>query len=527
MALAEHPADQTTPAPAGAGRKIYAVLGVPPEIQAYAMAKYSRSSQSMLESIEELSQQRAEKFLNTFYFQYGHRSIADLAHLVLALENISILAAMAVVDEPVWDGQERSTRYQDFQKSGYFTPPSLAERPDLLALYHSTARAQFAAYGRLSGLLLEVLKEATPRPPGMDEASYTRALRARALDVARALLPLATHTSVGQVVSARVLERQIVRLRSSPYPEVRQIGEELRAACLAPAEAPLLRKAAREHRLPLEALGELATARAAPTLVKYAEPSAYLQRTSAALEQAARMTLADLGEPDRSRAVELADPASLEDELIATLLYRADRAGHSYRQIQAVVRELSAARKRELLDLSLAERGPHDELLREHRVGYGLTFDVLMDLGAFRDLHRHRRCVQVMQPLTSEHGPGPAERDFQDGLGQAADLPQAREARSEYEACLRAALGAIRELARERPLEAAYLLPLASRCRCLFKMDLAEAAYIVELRTGPAGHFSYRRVAWEMYLELARVYPDFATRVRTNDPHQSFDLLQR
>src|ERR1700687_1770888 len=91
-------------------RRIYSVVGVPPEIQAYALAKYSRSGQGMLDSIQELSAQRAEQFLDTFYFQYGHRSIADLAHLAFGLEQISILAAVAVVDEPVWDGQERSTR---------------------------------------------------------------------------------------------------------------------------------------------------------------------------------------------------------------------------------------------------------------------------------------------------------------------------------------------------------------------------------------------------------------------------------
>jgi len=42
-------------------------VGVPPEIQAYALAKYSRSNQGMLETIQELSQQRAEQFLNTLY----------------------------------------------------------------------------------------------------------------------------------------------------------------------------------------------------------------------------------------------------------------------------------------------------------------------------------------------------------------------------------------------------------------------------------------------------------------------------
>src|SRR6266480_2366102 len=67
-------------------RRVYSVVGVPPEVQAYALAKYSRSAQGMLESIQELSAQKAEQFLNTFYFQYGHRSIADLAHLVFGLE---------------------------------------------------------------------------------------------------------------------------------------------------------------------------------------------------------------------------------------------------------------------------------------------------------------------------------------------------------------------------------------------------------------------------------------------------------
>ena len=98
------------------------MYGVEPEIQAYAMAKYSRSALSMKESLREISQQKAEKFLNTFYFQYGHRSIADLAHIALAIERLSILAAIAVADEQRWDGQERSTRYQDFKKSGYYVP---------------------------------------------------------------------------------------------------------------------------------------------------------------------------------------------------------------------------------------------------------------------------------------------------------------------------------------------------------------------------------------------------------------------
>ncbi|HEY0265095.1 MAG TPA: alternative thymidylate synthase, partial [Granulicella sp.] len=73
---------------------VYAVFGAEPEVLAYAMAKYSRSSLSMKESLAEISSQRAEDFLNTFYFQYGHRSIADLAHVAFALEKLSLLAAV-------------------------------------------------------------------------------------------------------------------------------------------------------------------------------------------------------------------------------------------------------------------------------------------------------------------------------------------------------------------------------------------------------------------------------------------------
>src|SRR5271167_2357047 len=121
--------------------EVFAVYGVEPEIQAYAMAKYSRSALSMKESLKEITLQKAEKFLNTFYFQYGHRSIADLAHIALAVERLSILAAIVVVDEQRWDGQERSTRYQNFRESGYYTPGFAGV--SYQALYRETIESLF------------------------------------------------------------------------------------------------------------------------------------------------------------------------------------------------------------------------------------------------------------------------------------------------------------------------------------------------------------------------------------------------
>src|SRR5947199_2579552 len=147
---------------------VFAVHGVEPEVQAYAMAKYSRSALSMKESLKEISEQKAEQFLNTFYFQYGHRSIADLAHLAFAIEKLSILAAIVLVDEQRWDGQERSTRYQNFKKSGYYIP-DFGPDDSLRRRYTETIDFLFAEYEVLTQEMLRYYTGEVPRPADMPE----------------------------------------------------------------------------------------------------------------------------------------------------------------------------------------------------------------------------------------------------------------------------------------------------------------------------------------------------------------------
>src|SRR2546422_2527712 len=210
-------------APDAPAVEVYAVYGVEPEIQAYAMARYSRSALSMKEALKEINQQKAEKFLNTFYFQYGHRSIADLAHIALAIERLSILAAIVVADEQRWDGQERSTRYQDFRKSGYYTP-DFGVDDEASELYRRTIDSLFSEYESLSEKMFRYLAEITPKPADMKQEAYERTLKARAFDISRYLLPLATNTSLGEIVNARTLETQISHLLSHPHREVRDLG---------------------------------------------------------------------------------------------------------------------------------------------------------------------------------------------------------------------------------------------------------------------------------------------------------------
>ncbi|MGA2569587.1 MAG: FAD-dependent thymidylate synthase [Terracidiphilus sp.] len=522
--------------------EVFAVHGADPEILAFAMAKYSRSALSMRESLAEISSQRAEQFLNTFYFQYGHRSIADLAHVAFAIERLSLLAAIAVVDETRWDGQERSTRYQNFRESGWYFPDFSAD-PAARNLYAQTIDKLFAAYQRTGEAVADLLRRRVPRPDDIKPETYERTLRARAFDVARYLLPLATNTSLGQIVSARTLETQVSRLLSHPAAEVRLIGEKLREAATGPAWN-LNARAAQAFVQKLDALKapgarELAAeaarlftrdVRTAPTLVKYAQPSRYLVQTQADLAQAAAEVLKD-NPPAAAPLVDLVERTeTLEVEIAATLLYSVSH--HPYRQIRDVLAGLPAARSAEIAELGLRHRGPHDEALRPFRAGAALRFDILMDIGGFRDLHRHRRCTQIVQRFTARHGyETPGSGDLPASPEGHPDILAEAGVLSDFCAAIKSAhLAAGVVAASDAPeavQSAAYLLPLATRIRALFKMDFAEAQYISELRSAPAGHFSYRRVAWEMFLKLQRQYPSLARHIRVTDFTQPIDIFKR
>jgi thymidylate synthase ThyX len=513
---------------------VFAVHGADPEVLAFAMAKYSRSALSMRESLNEISAQRAEQFLNTFYFQYGHRSIADLAHIAFAVERLSLLAAIVLVDEQRWDGQERSTRYQNFLKSGWYLPDFGVDTGSA-QLYRGTVENLFAAYQGTTTAVLDLLRRRIACPESLKPEAYERTLKARAFDVARYLLPLATNTSLGQIVSARTLETQVSRLLSHPVAEVRDLGIKLREAATGPAwnvnaqasAAFAERVAAADPVLAAEAAQFLSReVRTAPTLVKYAQPNDYEIQTRAELAQAAAEFLAGLPVAE-SPLVDLVERTeTLEVELAATLLYSASH--HPYRQIRDLVAGLPGARVLEFIELGLRHRGKHDEVLRAFHAGAALRFDILMDIGGFRDMHRHRRSTQIIQNFTAQHGyESPGAGDLGGGIDILAEAGAAAGYQSAIEGAHRASAQIAAGPAPEAAQSALYLLPLATRIRSLFKMDFAEAQYISELRSAPAGHFSYRRVAWEMFLALQRQHPSLAKHIRVTDFTKPIDLLQR
>ena len=481
------------------GRRIVAIAPMPPEKSAYALARYSRSPDSIEQSIRWVHGHSSEKFWEQFYFDYGHASIADLGHVIVCFEEISELAAIRLEDEPLWDGQAKSSRYQNFASDRWFVPGQI-RGSETEAVYEGILRSLSEIYRLLHDPLIAHLSERDPRPESMKAADYQRTIAARAFDVTRYLLPLAAKTNVGQVVSIRTLEKQITRLLSSQLPELRAIGEDLKEACQRP---------------PVNLWNELSGQTLnvndplAPTLARHAKANAYQESVYSDVARHAKEALRGTGldQPGTWGAVEsveLIDPHHPLDEIVTTLLYRVSQA--PYQKILEIVKEWSEKEKQETVEVATRQRGPYDELIKEFRSGYAFNFDILMDIGAWRDMHRHRRCQQVQQNFTTLHGYDIPSPLIEAGLDQ------------EY----RQAMDAVRqdiELLKKKDQEASlYAIPFGFKVRCLFKMDYAEAEYISKLRSGVKGHWSYRTVAWKMKQQLARRYPYLGEQIHATPP---------
>lgn len=473
-------------------RRVLTLAPLPPEKCAFALARYSRSPDSIRDSLEWVRTHDSGKFLESFYFQYGHASIADLGHVVVCFEGISELAATEIEDEQLWDGQARSSRYQDFSKSGFVTPPELDAAQS--AAYQATAAELLGGYNEIHAKVFDHLTEKLPRPESMTPQAYHRNLRARAFDVARYLLWFGIPTGVGQVTSIRTLERQVRRLKASQYQELRDLAQEIADAC---AAEPCLRWDAGASAEPV-----------APTLARHLDPDEHVTRSRENVRQWAAQNLEARPVVPPAEDVDLIRPSDTVADIVATLLYPV--TDWPFRELYERARSWSEGRRREVIDIALESRSKRDDLLRNFRTE-SYVFDIVMDLGAYRDLHRHRRCQQFRQSYSAKLGF--AMPPILDDIGVS----------KQYAALLSQA----GNLAQQLPGPAAdYVLPFATRSRFLFKMDFSEAEYIARLRSGVKGHPSYRKVAWEIKEKMSALEPELG-RLMDATPPWVEDPLQR
>lgn len=509
--------------PKSAVREIFAIHGLAPEVLAVAMAKYSRSRSSIKETIEDLTNESTSEFHEKWVLGYGDASVADMAMIAIACENVSILASKVIEDNRIASYQEKSTRYQSFDSDRYIKPDEIA-RSKHGAMYIDTMELLFAAYRKVTDQMEEYYRKKYPNKDPKRPKTHEKKLHARALDVSRYCLPVGTLTNFGMIMSARSLRHCISKALGHECPEVRAIGEEIRSAAMGKPYHPrekkikfLLEALSRSGDGAFDLCSQLqeemnVTTAGAPTLVKYCAPKEYLKKSFQKLLRLGSHYCSGLLEDESYRA-RYFQPKDVESELVSTLLYAHSRA--SYRQIGKIVERMGQKEKEEIISAGIEDRGPFDWPRREFEIGGLFSFDTLMDYGAFRDLQRHRLTTQINQPFTIHHGfeiPDPAKD---------AGLEK------EFERIMTMAKERVEILAQDFPIEATYMIPMAYRKRTLFKMNLRELYHIIELRTKPGGHFSYRALCYEMFEEVKKYHPSLAAFMRPKQMNFDVDFYDR
>lgn len=486
---------------------IYLVRNLPAEVAATLNGVYSRSSKSMrdqfldrlrsgleaqgrkLESLglpapstDALSAVMADKsgqFLKTYAIDHGHNSLREGSVVHLAVERVSQLVTRFIQRERRCSFEESSTRYIPFTAETHWRDPDVMAGGDVAAAYEQVLRDTFTLYTKSTERLLAHLQKVRPLQPGEKEAPWLRTLKAEAFDAARYLLTPAIFTKWGMVVDARTLADVVTGLRSHALAEFRLVGERMQQQ----AETAL------------------------PTLLKHARANAFAQSLEQLLPALAReLGLADAPVqrgPATGHTTLLAFDRELDDRLLASLLY--EHANQPFAACLQRVKALTAGQRLELLQKTMAARGPHDAWPVACEGGAPFEFEVLLDFGAYRDIGRHRKGFQQQQAMTTVHGFAVPP------LMQEAGLA------GEYAATLEQAAALQQRVARQFPHAAGYVAPFAFLQRVRIVFDPRQVAYFIELRSGPEGHFSYRQVALDMLAKVREVTPLYARFIQAKE----------
>ena len=487
---------------------VFALVNLPEVVKGALFARYSRSAKSLRrlfldEFVGDLDVsgdrtidatvglQRAEKLYERVFFEYGDDSVAQLGGVHLACEQASNVLTKVLERGRLMSYLEQSTRYIAYDQrlaSGhyrYHRPSEILESP-LGARYVGDMDRMFDTYAEVLQRLVAWLTVRHPRDPRDSDFVHRQAIKAKALDAARGLLPAAALSNVGMYGDGQAYEALLLRMRAHPLPEVRWYGDlmlhELRKVIPSFLQRVDLPDRGGEWSAYLAS-----TRDDTASLVDRLWPESGPEGTDA--PEAAGVVPGD-AEPAEVRLVDF-DPDG-EDKVLAAICF--PHVDVSESEALARVRRLSSDDRRALLTAYVGERKN-----RRHRPGRAFErtdyrFEVVTDYGAFRDLQRHRILTIDWQPLST--GLGYDVPALVEDAGETATFTEAME----RSAALHDALAA-----GGFPEQAPYAIALAFRLRYVMQMNAREAMHVLELRSGPQGHPAYRRVAQEMHRAIDAV----------------------
>jgi thymidylate synthase ThyX len=485
---------------------VFALVNLPETVKGALFARYSRYPGTLrrmfldefADSLPELPPyeadegERAAKLYETIFLGYGDDSVAQLGAAHVACEWVSNVLTKILQRPRIGVAYlEQSTRYiaydSPMDSDPANPPPTPRYRyyrdPELGPEYESAMDELFAAYSAALPRVQAWAAEQWPAAPGESPAAHTRAVKAKALDLLRGLLPAASLSHMGMLATGQAYEGLILHLLAHPLPEARRCG-----------------------RLMLEAVQAVM-----PSFVTRVERpagggawrGARARRAAAPRRWAARLGL-DRDDDADSASVRLTHVDGDEELVLGALLFEAAHASED--AVRAAIAELDDAARGALLADLVGER-----VNRRHRPGRGFEalryrFEIVADYGAFRDLQRHRMLTVQWQALTPDLGAEVPEELDAAGVGDA------------YRAGLERSAATYERL-RERGLEhaAPYALCLGYRIRFVLDLNAREAMQLIELRSGREGHPSYRAVAHAMHEQIARVHPSVAAAMRHVD----------
>ena len=475
-----------------ADRPVFALRNLPEVVKGALFARYSRSAKSLrrlfldefLDEVgggrgaDEVGVRRAEKLYAKVLGEYGDDSVAQLGVAHVACEGVSNVLTKVLEWGRLMSYLEQSTRYVPYtdrpgDRWKYHVPVEIETERPLRERFVTLLDDAFETYARWLEPMQEHFAAQLPPGEGVSDVAYRATIRAKALDALRGLLPAATRSNVGICGSGQGYEAMLLRMRGHASAEVRTFGEMLLAE-LREVIPAFLTRVDRPDR------GGVWTE--------------YLATNVRETDAIARRLFADVHEvePPPRPEVTLADFDPIgELKVIAAALYPSCDLPDD--RIQARVHAMTRAERAEILQAYVGDRKN-----RRHKPGRAFErtsyrFDVLSDYGSFRDLQRHRMLTIEWQPLTTDHGydVSPAVK----AVGARDDWDRVMEQGRALHDALRAS---------PAPHVAGYAVPMAYRIRYVMEMNAREAMHLIELRSAPQGHPTYRRVAQAMHRLIAQ-----------------------
>src|SRR3954466_12738785 len=217
---------------------VFALVNLPETVKGALFARYSRYQGTLrrlfldefAESVPDVDRwegsegERAAKLYETIFLGYGDDSVAQLGGAHVACEWVSNVLTKVLQRPRIGAYLEQSTRYiaydAEMPGGGY----RYYRDPELGAEYERAMDEVFSIYSASLPKVIAWADEAFPAPDGEPSAAHRRAIKAKALDLLRGLLPAASLSHMGIYATGQTYEQLILHLLAHPLPEARQYG---------------------------------------------------------------------------------------------------------------------------------------------------------------------------------------------------------------------------------------------------------------------------------------------------------------